>query len=275
MARRDSGRWVARAAATGGGRSYRGQMPVKWYGSLFLIVLLGIVFVVYSRYEDQNPIAGTPPAIGSHWYASLAVDVCGTVQPNLATNPNAASNPGIHTDGDGVIRIEPTKASDAGNNATFSRFVSEYPKFGLTSKSLTLPGEKTRTDGERCPKLTPDAGKKAQVLIKVWPSAVAPGVNQPTTTTDPSTLKLATGQLITLAFVPAGSNIPKPSATTITTMLQSISTAGSTTTTAVTTPLAVTTTVPSSAATTVPASATTTIASTSTTKPTAGGQPAK
>jgi hypothetical protein len=250
-------------------------MPVKWYGSLFIIVLLGIVFVVYSRYEDQNPIAGTPPAIGSHWYASLAVDVCGTVQPNLATNPNAASNPGIHTDGDGVIRIEPTKASDAGNNATFSRFVSEYPKFGLTSKSLTLPGEKTRTDGERCPKLTPDAGKKAQVLIKVWPSAVAPGVNHPTTTTDSSSLKLATGQLITVAFVPAGSNIPKPSATTITTMLQSISTAGSTTTTAVTTPLAVTTTVPSSAATTVPASATTTIASTSTTKPTAGGQPAK
>jgi hypothetical protein len=275
MARRDSGKWVARAAATGGGRSYRGQMPVKWYGSLFLIVLLGIVFVVYSRYEDQNPIAGTPPTIGSHWYASLAVDVCGTVQPNLATNPNAASNPGIHTDGDGVIRIEPTKASDAGNNATLSRFVSEYPKLGLTSKSLTLPNEKTRTDGERCPKLTPDAGKKAQVVIKVWPSAVAPGVNHPTTTTDPSSLKLATGQLITVAFVPSGANIPKPSATTITTMLQSISTAGSTTTTAVTTPVAVTTTIPSSAATTVPASATTTIASTSTTKPTAGGQPAK
>jgi hypothetical protein len=238
-------------------------MPVKWYGSLLLILLVGVVAIVYSRYEDQNPISGPAPAIGSHWYAAFALDVCGTVQPNLPTNPNSAANPGIHTDGDGVIRIEPTKAADAGNNATLSRFVTDYPKFGLTSTSLTVPGEAALKNGEKCPAKTPDAGKAGKVQIKVWPSATAPGVNNPTTTSNPSSVKLATGQLITVGFLPAGVNPPKPSAETITTMLQSISTAGSTTTTT-TSPL-IATTVPSSASTTVPSSASTTVPSTATT----------
>jgi hypothetical protein len=261
MARRDSGKWVARAAATGGGRSYRGQMPTKWYGTLFLIVLLGIVFVVYSRYEDQNPVAATPPAIGTHWYDSLAIDVCGDVQPELGTNPNSVSNPGIHTDGDGVIRIEPTTSADAGNNATLARFVADYPKFALTSASLTIPGEKVRSNGDKCPKETPDAGKAAKVEIKVWPSSQAPGVNP-------------TGQLITIAFVPAGASIPKPSATTITTMLQAISQAGSTTT-SVTAPLSVTTTTAPSAATSTTAPSAATSTTVAPTTSTTGGQPGK
>src|SRR5487761_1510477 len=104
MARGDTGKWVARAAATGGGRTYRGQMPVRWYASLFLIVILGIALIVYSRYERQHPTAAAAPAIGTHWYAALAFDVCGTAEPNLPTNPNeATAAPGLHTVGDGVI----------------------------------------------------------------------------------------------------------------------------------------------------------------------------
>jgi hypothetical protein len=247
-------------------------MPVKWYGTLFLIVLVGVVSVAYSRYEAQNPSSGPAPTIGTHWYASLAVDLCGNVQPNLPTNPNSSSNPGLHTDGDGVIRIEPTKAADAGNNATLARFVADYPKFALTSTSLTYPGEKARTNGEKCPKQTPDAGKTGQVQIKVWPSSQAPGVNEPVVSTDPAGIKLATGQLITIAFIPSGAKIPKPSATTITTMLQAISTAGSTTTTL---PVVVpTTTTPTSGSTTTaPASTTTSTVSPTTT--TTGGSPTK
>ncbi len=246
-------------------------MPLKWYGSLFLIVLLGVVSIVYSRYERQHPAAGTPPVVNStHWYAALALDICGQIQPALPTNPNTTANPGIHTDGDGVIRIEPTKAADAGSNATLSRFVADYPKFVLTSTSITLPGEKVRKNEDKCPKQTPDAGKAAVVQIKVWPSSQAPGVNNPTTTVDPSSVKLADGQLITVAFVPSGSHIPKPSATTITTMLQAISQAGTTTTTA---PLSVTTTTaPASGTTTTVGSTTTsTVASTTTTTKSTGG----
>lgn len=276
MARRDTGKYVSRAASTGGGRSYRGQMPIKWYGTLLLIVLVGVVSVVYSRYEAQHPVSGPAPTVGSHWYASLAVDVCGNVQPNLATNSNSASNPGIHTDGDGVIRIEPTTAADAGNNATLARFVADYPKFGLTSTSVTLPGEKALTNGEKCPKQTPDAGKPGKVQIKVWPSSQTPGVNNPITTTDAAGVKLADGQLITIAFFPAGSTIPKPSATTITTMLQAISTAGSTTTTTSPVSLSTTTTAPAAGTTTTaPASSTTSTAAPTTTTTSTGGSPAK
>ena len=45
--------------------SYRGQMPVQWYGSLVLIVLVGVVAIVYSRYEDQHP-DGRPPTDDRH-----------------------------------------------------------------------------------------------------------------------------------------------------------------------------------------------------------------
>ena len=258
MARRDAGKWVARAAATGGGRSYRGQMPVKWYGSLALIVLVGIVSVVYSRYEVEHPTTGPAPTIGTKWYASLAVDICGTVQPDLATNPNSTSNPGIHTIGDGVIRIEPTKAADAGNNATLARFVADYPKFELSSTSLGLPGQKAYSNGEACPKQTPDAGKKGKVDIKVWPSSTPPGVNHPTTTTDPSSVKFVDGQLITIGFVPTGTSLPKPSATVIGAMGQAISQAASTTTTTLPVP-----------ATTAPTTGTT-APTTGTTAPTTG-----
>ncbi len=93
MARGDAGKWVARAGATGGGRSYRGQRPMKWYGSLAMICLLGVALIVYSRYERQHPAAATQPAIGAHWYQALGFDVCGTFEANLAANPNASTAP--------------------------------------------------------------------------------------------------------------------------------------------------------------------------------------
>ena len=130
MARADSGKWVARAGATGGGRSYRGQRPLKWYGSLVLICILGVALVVYSRYELQHPAPAIQPTTGTHWFATLGVDLCGSQQPNLVANPNAskAPIPGLRTDGDGVIQIAPTTAKDAGDNATLARFVQTYPE---------------------------------------------------------------------------------------------------------------------------------------------------
>lgn len=265
---RDTGRWVARAAATGGGRTYRGQMPVRWYTSLVLIVLLGVAAIVYSRYELQHPSAATQPAAGkAHWYASLGIDVCGTLQPDLPANPNEASaSPGLFTVGDGVVQIAPSKPADAGNNATLARFVALYPKLKLTQNSLQLPGKAENRDGAKCPAGTPDAGKPAQVRIKVWPSFSGPGANSPTETADPASVKFANGQLITIAFVPANASIPKPSATAITAMLNDISGQSTTTTTApATTPTttAPTTTVPPSTTTSSPT--TTTTASTTTT----------
>jgi hypothetical protein len=244
-------------------------MPIKWYGTLFLIVLLGVLSIVYSRYEDEHPIAATAPTTSDHWYAALAIDVCGQVQPDLPTNPQKTT-PGLHTDGDGVLRIEPKSSADAGTNATLGRFVSEYPKLKLTSTSLTLPNEKPHKNGQTCPKDTPDAGKSGIVQVKVWSSSTAPGVDHPTISADPDALRLADGQLISIAFVPSGSTIPMPSATIIAAMDQAISAVGQVTTTV---PITVpSTTLPTTGSTTTPSSSTSSVPASPTTT---GTQPAK
>jgi hypothetical protein len=273
MARGDTGKWVARAGATGGGRSYRGQRPLKWYASLAMICLLGVALIVYSRYERQHPAAATPPAIGTHWYQALGFDVCGTVQANLAANPNASTSPvpGIRTDGDGVIQVSPTSAKDAGNNATLARFVTLYPKLTLTSDTLHIPGKAKFSNGQKCPAGSKDAGKVGEVQIKVWPSFTPPGSNDPQVSYDPSAIKLADGQLITVAFVPSGASVPKPSSITAMLTDRAGSAAGSTTTapasTATTAPSTATTAPSSSTTTASSATTATTKASSTTTKP--------
>jgi hypothetical protein len=266
MPRGDTGKWVARAGATGGGRSYRGQRPMKWYASLAMISLVGVALIVYSRYERQHPPAATQPAIGAHWYQALGFDICGTVQANLPANPNASTAPvpGVRTDGDGVIQVAPTTNADAGNNATLARFVTSYPRLTLTTNALQIPGKPRYTDGQKCPAGSPDAGKTGQLQIKVWPSFTPPGSNHPSVSHDPSAIKLADGQLITVAFVPSGASVAKPSS--ITAMLtdragSATSTPSTTAPTATTTAPTATTTTPT--ATTKPAST----ATTATTKP--------
>jgi len=264
MARRDTGKWVQRAASTGGGRTYRGQMPVKWYSSLVLICLLGVTGVVYSRYERHHQAPATQPAIGTHWFAALAFDVCGKLTPNLPANPNASSVPvpGIRTDGTGVVQILPIAAQDAGDNATLARFVQLYPRLELSPSTLKLPAGRPYRDGQACPADTPDAGRAGTVKIAVWSNFTGPGSLHPVTFTDPAAVKFADGQLITAAFVPSGATVPKPNSQAILALLQQRSGASNPSSQA---------TVPSpatpSTSVTVPAVPSTTTATGSTTRP--------
>jgi hypothetical protein len=235
----DSGKWVARAAATGGGKTYRGQRPMKWYASLVFICLLGVALIVYSRYEYLHPVS-SPPTIGTQWFAAIAFDVCGTVQPDLAQNPNSAKAPGISTPGLGVISIAPTTSVDAGANATLGRFVENYPGLVLTPSALKLPKGKIHHNGDTCAAGTKDAGKAGNVVVQMWPSFTAPGS---AVSGDPTSLRLADGQLLTVAFVPNGASIPKPSGQSIAAMQQAIQSTSSATTT--TPPVTVPVTTPS------------------------------
>ncbi|MDA8039657.1 MAG: hypothetical protein M0Z69_10965, partial [Actinomycetota bacterium] len=51
-------RRVARAAAVGGGRTYRSQAPRGWFALLLAICLGGVALVAYSSYQRTVP----PPA---------------------------------------------------------------------------------------------------------------------------------------------------------------------------------------------------------------------
>ena len=119
MANNSTGKWVQRAATTGGGRTYRGQMPVNYYALLAVIIVVGLGLVTLSRYQltHHSTSSSGPPTTQQTWYAGLAVDVCGTMEPNLPSNA-AKSGKGLTANGNGVVTIAPADSSQSGSNAT-------------------------------------------------------------------------------------------------------------------------------------------------------------
>jgi hypothetical protein len=284
MARSSSGKSVARAAATGGGATYRGQMPVNWYAALLVIVLIGLGSVAFAKYHYNQTAPIVEPTTTTTWHAGLAVDICGTTQQALPASPSSSTT-GLTTTGQGVLLIAPKSSSEAGGNATLGKFASEYTGFTLTNTSIKYPVGKATlfTNGEKCPAGTPDAGKVADVKARSWVLSTKEGKNGQleetggTTTEKPANLRFDNRQLITLGFVPAGTQLPKPPSSTILALVQVLSgeqPVATTTTTPVTTPTTASsssttsTTGGSTTSTTAGATTTTTPAtSTSTTKP--------
>ena len=303
MPRSSTGKWVARAASTGGGRTYRGQVPINWYAVLVLIVLLGVASVVVSRIDYRSgPVVNTTPPLkgATPWYAAISFDICGTQRAPLPANLLNATTQSFYTTGNGIITISPKQTSDAGHNAVLGKFVSSYPGLTLTATQLHLPAPTTATppasttttapgsttstsstsgkkvksasgrtyrSGEKCPSGTKDAGKTADVMVTYWKNAFAAKGKPVTVQGNPGTLLFSDDQLITVGFVPAGTRLPKPNSTIVTALFD-IASGRSTTTTA---PGSTTTTAPGSTTTTAPGATTTTTAPDATTTTTAPG----
>jgi hypothetical protein len=259
---------VTRAASTGGGRTYRGQVPVNWYAGLILIVLVGLVSVVYSRYEYRNPAsaATVQPAVGTTWYAGVSFNICGT-QKIPPANPTGGND--LSTDGSGLITIDPTKSADAGNNATLGRFVDEYVSMDLNATSVRYPLGVLYSNGDACPKGTPDAGKKGYVQVRYFPqvqlntSSLLKGnpADQKIGKDSyfgigfgPKTMSITRSPSVELAVLQAGNSTPT-----------STTAAGSTASTVPTTASTVPTTASTTATTVAPKTTTTTVAPKSTT----------
>jgi hypothetical protein len=288
MARSSTGKSVARAAATGGGTSYRGQMPVNWYAALVLIVLLGIGSVALARHNYTKGAQSVAPTVGQTWHAGLAVDICGTVEPTLTATASGSGN-GLTTTGSGVLLIAPKTSAEAGNNATLGKFASEYSTLKVTNTSVMYPGGTAYKNGQKCAKGTPDAGQVGVVRARSWTLSTSSKKSGSEVklrggkyTTKPADLKLRNSQLITVGFGPSAKALPKvPSATEVA-LLQAIegttapetttTTAPTATTTTTTAPTGTTTTTtaPTSTTTTTTKSTTTTTKSTTTTTKPAG-----
>jgi hypothetical protein len=265
MARSSSGKSVARAAATGGGATYRGQMPVNWYAALVVIVLIGAASIAFAKYHYNQSATVVEPTTNTTWHAALAFDVCGTMQPALPASP-AGGTTGLTTSGQGVLVVAPKSASEAGNNATLGKFAQGYQGLTLTNTSLKYPSPNVPEykNGQKCAKGTPDAGKVGEVLARTWILSTTTGKNGETqetgglTTVHPADLKFNNRQLITVGFVPSGTKLPKPPSSTILALVQVLN-GGQ--------PAATTTTAPGQTTTTLPAQTTTTAPATTTTKP--------
>jgi hypothetical protein len=264
---------VARAAATGGGATYRGQMPVNWYAALVVIVLVGLGSIAFAKYHyDQNPPV-IEPTVGTTWHAGLAFDICGTTEQALAASPSTTKS-GLTTTGDGVLKIAPANSSEAGSNATLGKFASEYKGLTLTNTTLKYPSSSSPEyrNGEKCAKGTPDAGKVGEVEARWWLITTKTTKNNELeqtggiTTSHPADLKFADRQLITVGFVPDNVTLPKPPGSTISALLTVLAGGSQPLSTTSTTAAGATTSVPATSTTsTVPPTTTSTPSSTTTT----------
>lgn len=120
-----------------------------WYVMMAVIVVGGLALVGFSRYQKLHPTtaAAVAPTKTDNWHAAFAIDICGTVKPNLAANSNFTTA-GIRTFGDGVIDVNPGAVTNSsaftGAHDTLATFIATYGRgFALTATSLTLPGPVT------------------------------------------------------------------------------------------------------------------------------------
>ena len=217
MDRREIARQVARAASTGGSKSYRERPSMNWYASIVLIVVLGLLSIIYSRYELTHATKAASTS-GKTTYAAFSFDVCGTQLPNLPKAP-ASAHAILTTNDHGVIHIPPT-ASKSGKN-TLGYFVKSYPGMELTSSVIRYPGKSAYHNGEHCAKGTPDAGKVGVVKVETWSSfKVTTGTS---VSGNPSSVTLTNGMEVTMAFLPSHASVPRPSSSTVSQMLTDMS----------------------------------------------------
>ena len=230
MASSSTGRWVRRVGSAGGGRTYRRRRPVNYYGVIAVICVLGVSSVALARYDYRHPAGASafqsPPTTQDTWYAALGISVCGDEHPALAPNPFGAAS-GFQAIEGGAIKINPKTSSQTGTNATLAAFVRAYPGLTVTPSALVLPpsGKEKRSttlrSGSACPTGSKDAGKVGHVEIAYWRNLAATRFS---TTSDPAFVRFSPNQLITIGFVPTGTNPPKPPASAISVMLSPPST---------------------------------------------------
>ncbi len=188
MPRSSTGKWVARAGATGGGRTYRGQTPVNWYAVLVLIVVLGLGSVVFARYEYQNPSSAAntiAPTKGTQWFAAAVFDLCGT-QATLSSNQVNPTKQSFVTTGDGVVQIDPKSTADAGNNAVLGKLLAGYRGLSVTPTEIKLPA--SSLGPASAPGTTP-----ATSTTPTTGSSSTAGASSTTSTTTGSTSTTASG----------------------------------------------------------------------------------
>lgn len=182
-------------------KNLRGKKtPWGFYALIGVLVVGGISGIAIAR-SGNTSSSSEHPGLADHWHTAYAVDICGTLQPNMA-QPNQLI--GLHTHTDGLIHVEPYvtgSALDRGPNATLARFAEGEPGFKLTSTEVQIPGGKLMKNGDQCD------GKPGQLTIRQWTDASSDSFKD---YTNPKDVKITDGGAVTIAFVAPGSDIPKP-----------------------------------------------------------------
>ena len=192
------------------GKASRKKRPVKAKarkGSLgftiviVAIVALGGVGIALSRGGGDSG-GDKPPGLNDHWHTAYAINICGSMQPNL---PQPSRLLGMHTHNDGLMHAEPYVTGsilDRGDNANLARFAEGNPGFKLSSTEIQMPGGQLYKNGDKC-----DGKDPGRIIFRQWANAAGDEFKD---YTNPKDVKVIDGAALTIAFVPEGAEIAKP-----------------------------------------------------------------
>lgn len=194
MGRASSSKKVARASRAtgrpGAGRNW------AFPGALALVALAGVALIVVSR--PENAVA-SPPIVGQdHWHAAYGIYQCDEFLPPLVDAGTDTS--GIHSHGDGLIHIHPFPGN-GGERANLGAF-AETVGLTLDDDSLEAPGGETLENGDDC------GGEPGLVQVRVWENST--DEEGRLLEGDFGDYAVQDGEVVTVAFVPEGADIPKP-----------------------------------------------------------------
>lgn len=194
MGKASSGKKVARAASTGGGRTARGKTPWGWYSAISFVVIAGLVLVVLSKNQMDDRLSATSldqPTTQDHWHAAYGFYFCDQFSPPLADN---GKDPlGIHTHGDGIIHVHPFTRAAAGKNATMSVY-ERAMGITLDDDKLDIGDQDFEAGKDKCG----DKDAEVRVLVDGQPFEG-----------DPSDIRFTDRQAIVIAFAPPDAELPK------------------------------------------------------------------
>lgn len=200
MGRASTDKRIARAAGAGGSRLAGRQIPLGFYSALFVIIIIGIIMVVFSR---NQRLAASPASKPQVAHLAYAFDVCGTMEPALAPN---TKNSSIKLTKTGLITVTSSKP------ATLAQLLSGYKTIKLTSSTLSYPGSPAYANGQKC------GTQVSQVMIATWSS---PSAKTPTLVkVNPNKVILRNNEMITVAFLPKGTQPPKPPGSRVLSLLK-------------------------------------------------------
>lgn len=200
MGKASSSKKVARAARAGGKPGSR-----RSFGSWFVLAMLGVaaiglVLIVLSRGNTPDAIA---PKLGDHWHAAYGIYDCDHFIDPLVDQVQDTT--GLHTHGDSLMHMHPFGTRYTGKGANLGNW-GATTGLDLTDTSIKAAGI-DKKNGDKC-------GTKAGKLhLKVWDSPNDKTGHE--LTADFAKYNPQEFTLWTLAFVPDGTDIPKPPAAAI------------------------------------------------------------
>jgi hypothetical protein len=196
MGKASSSKKVQRAAKAAGRPG--AKKSYGWPLTIGAVVLLGVLLIVVTVSTNDDTEPGSPK-VGEHWHAAYGIYDCDTYLP--PQSDEGEDREGIHTHEDGLMHIHPFLTRVTGDGANLEAFGRQIG-MEVGDTSFSIDGGLERSNGDDCD------GDPGQVQLVTWDSQTdeTPSVRR----RNLSAYAPPDGSIWVLAFVPEGTEVPKP-----------------------------------------------------------------